>query len=477
MSELSLHHIDQISRDIIREEITFSHLLDDLIDHVCCDVEYEMQNGLEFTDAYYRVKQKMGSRRLKEIQEETLYAVDTKYRYMKNTMKISVVAGTIMLGSATMLKIQHLPGAGFFLTLGALLLAFVFLPSALGVLWKETHSSKRLFLFISAFFAGVFFIFGTLFKIQHWSGAGIILILAALSGILFFIPALALSRLADQENRTKKPVYIIGAAGAICYATGMLLKIQHWPLATFLIFLGILTLCVVALPWYTWLTWKEENHISTRFIFILIGFLLIILPGAMINLNLQYSYNTGYYSHQAQQQALFEYRCNYINSLLNQYHESLNYPQMEQLHSKTIGLLSLVSKIQIKMIEESEGKPDMSAINLAQVKQTAFGSEIQYKLLSNPFQTGLVREFLLSDCVSRQELNRNISEFVNYLDGMTLAKGMPSFKQILDPSVYMPSENSESDKISLMSGLHSLELLKNCILAVESSILIRIAGN
>ena len=191
MPELSLHHIDQISRDINREEITFSHLLEDLIDHVCCDVENEMQNGLSFSEAYRNVKQKMGSRRLKEIQEETLYAVDTKYRYMKNTMKISGVAGTIMFGFAALFKIQHWPAAGILMTLGALILAFVFLPSALGVLWKETHNRKRLFLFISAFFAGMLFILGTLFKIQHWPMAGSILTLSALSGILFFIPALA----------------------------------------------------------------------------------------------------------------------------------------------------------------------------------------------------------------------------------------------------------------------------------------------
>ena len=55
MPELSLQHIDQISRDIRRQEITFSHLLEDLIDHVCCDVEYEMQAGLNFAEAYNRV--------------------------------------------------------------------------------------------------------------------------------------------------------------------------------------------------------------------------------------------------------------------------------------------------------------------------------------------------------------------------------------------------------------------------------------
>ena len=83
---------------------------------------------------------------MKDIQEETLYAVDTKYRYMKNLMKISGVAGTVMFGFAALFKIQHWPGAGIMMTLGALILVFAFMPSALVVLWKETHSRKRLFL-------------------------------------------------------------------------------------------------------------------------------------------------------------------------------------------------------------------------------------------------------------------------------------------------------------------------------------------
>ena len=187
MPELTLHHIDQISDDIKREEIIFSHLLEDLIDHVCCDVEYEMQTGLDFAEAYSRVKQKLGSHRLKQIQEETLYAVDTKYRYMKNTMKISGVAGTILFGFAALFKIQHWPGASIMMSFGALILVFAFLPSALTVLWKETHSRKRLFMFISAFLTGTCFIAGTLFKIQHWPGAGYILTLGTISGIFLFL--------------------------------------------------------------------------------------------------------------------------------------------------------------------------------------------------------------------------------------------------------------------------------------------------
>jgi len=136
MPELTLDNINIIISDVRKQEISFSHLADELIDHLCCDVEDEMLNGLDFSEAYKRVKMKLGNRRLKEIQEETLYAVDTKYRRMKNTMKISGITGTILLGFAALFKIQHWPGAGIMLTLGALALAFVFLPSSLRVLWK-----------------------------------------------------------------------------------------------------------------------------------------------------------------------------------------------------------------------------------------------------------------------------------------------------------------------------------------------------
>ncbi len=44
----SLHNIDRIARDVRKENIIFPHLSDELIDHLCCDVEQEMAGGLHF---------------------------------------------------------------------------------------------------------------------------------------------------------------------------------------------------------------------------------------------------------------------------------------------------------------------------------------------------------------------------------------------------------------------------------------------
>lgn len=475
MPELSLQHIDQISRDIGREEITFSHLLEDLIDHVCCDVEYEMQKGKSFSEAYKSVRQKMGSRRLKEIQEETLYLVDTKYRNMKNTMKISGVAGTILYGCAALFKIQHWPAAGILLSLGSIILAFVFLPSALSVLWKETHNRKRLFLFISAFLSGLFFIFGTLMKIQHWPGAGYILILAALSGILFFIPSLAISRIADQENKEKRPIYILGALGAVSYAVGLLFKIQHWPLATILIVIGTLLLCVIVLPWYTWITWKDEEHVSIKFLFILLSILLIAVPGALINMNLQESYSDGYYSHEEQQQALFSYRYSNNEAYIAKYTDSLNYPAMVQLHNKTIGVISVIDKVEAGMVEESQGKQGMPAVQATKLNATQNGTEIRYKLITNPFNPNSVHDFLLPGCSTRQELDAALLNYKTSLSGFNHKADLQNYISLLQPSLLLPDRSD--NEISLLSGLHSLELLKNSILTVESYMLAAIAKN
>ena len=386
-------------------------------------------------------------------------------------MKISGVAGTVLLGVAALFKINHWPLSGTMLTLGAVILAFVFLPSALGVLWKETHSKKRIFLFISAFIAGMLLILGTLFKVQHWSGAGIALSLAALFGMTFFIPALLASKLKDQENKAVRPAYFLGAIGIICYGAGMLFKIQHWPLATLLMVSGVIVLGCVAFPIYTWFTWKEENHISSRFLYLIIGMLLIIVPGALININLQRAYETGFYPHLKEQQLMYDINATRNNSLLARYHDSLSYPKMEQIHLRTTELVLYISNIQVKMVQESEGKSGQPAMSSDQIRQTETGPVIRYNLLSDPFQKAPVKDFLLPGTSSRLELDALLKDYSGYVSGLLDGKDLQMTTNLLTPSNYLPEELPENRTISMMSGLHSLELMKNSLINVESNLL------
>jgi len=471
MPELTLQHIDRITRDVRKQEIIFSHLADELIDHLCCDIESEMDSGLTFIEAYRKVKQKMGSRRLKEIQEETLYAVDTKYRKMKNTMKISGIAGTVILGFAALFKIQHWPAAGIMLTLGALILAFVFMPSALGVLWKETRSGNKLVLFLSAFFAGGFFILGTLFKVQHWPAAGLILTLAAFFAIFFFIPSLLLNRFRYEENKQKRPVYVIGALGLIFLSAGLFFKMMHWPLASILMASGLPLIFFIALPWYTWITWKDEEHISSAYLYIAIGSLAVMVPATLLNLNLQYSYEEGFYQHQEQQEVLNKHLFKNNSQMVLNYTDSLNNQLIKELHSATNNLTKLVDAIQIKMIKEAENSAGAPAAATDRILRGDTGTDIQYRLLSMPYDPGPVISFLKPGSPDRMELNKAVLDYRNLISG--IVTGLPGVDKfnIPDPAGILPFDFSEYTSPSLMSGLHTLEVLKTSLLSVEANII------
>lgn len=474
MPELSLRNIEQIITDIRNEEISFSHLLDDLIDHVCCDVEYEMRSGLDFSEAYGRVKRKMGSgKRLREIQEETLYAVDTNYRNMKNTMKISGITGTVIFGFAALFKIQHWPGAGIMLTFGAFILAFVFMPSAIGVLWKETHNMKRLLLFISGFITGFTFISGTLFKVQHWPMAGTLLLVSVAFACFLFIPALLSNRLNNHELAFKRPVYIAGAIGSIIYALGFLFKIQHWPGATTLMISGLIILCIIAFPWHTWITWKDEAHVTPEFIFILIAVCLIMLPGALINLNLnlQSRYEGGFYPHLEKQKVLFMALAQRNKTFLESHKDSPHYDSMQLVHNKTSEITGIVYRLEAKMIEESEGKPDRPDYDPHALVESGNPAQINYYLLEKPFNSQTAKAFLSKGCVQRMELENLLAGYITYISAFVPEEEYLRLKMLADTDSILPVDTPERGSACMLSALHSTALLKNNLEIIESRVL------
>lgn len=478
MPELSLRNIDQIASDIRGEEITFSHLLDELIDHVCCDVESEMQAGLDFAQAYLKVRQKMGSRRrLKEIQEETLYAVDSKYRKMKNLMKFSAISGTIIFGFAALFKIQHWPGAGIMMTLGAFILAALFLPSALVVLWKETHNAKRLMLYISGFLTGALFIAGTLFKVQHWLGAGTILTVAYLTGVLLFIPSLLFNRLNNKELAHKKLAYIFGAAGLIFYVSGRLFKIQHWPMAAVLMVLGLIFTGIIAFPLYTWKSWKDEEHISPAFIYLVIGAVLIVIPGALVNLSLQNDYQAGYYPNLERQQSSVNIRYDLNQAFIDKYRDSASFESLRSLHNATTEAIRILGTVETGMVLASEGKPGIPAGSSPAVMSSDKGSVIDFGKLSDPFHTEVVRLFLYPGTESRELINTLLKGYSQQIAALNAGPETAAYLPLLDPVLILPQPDRQRVPFSLMSGLNSVEVLKNNILTVEAGMLKLLTDN
>jgi hypothetical protein len=436
MHELSLRDIDQICRDVRAQEITFSHLADDLADHICCDVERVMQSGISFAEAYALVRQKMGSgRRLKEIQEETLYAVDTKYRKMKNTMKVSGIAGTILFGFASLFKIMHWPLAGVFMTLGAITLAFLFMPSALVVLWKESRSQKRLFLFISAFLAAMFFILGILFKVQHWPGAGIIISLAGITAVLLLVPSFLHSTLASPERKADRPVYITGGIALMFFLSGFFFKMMHWPFAGLLITAGMFVLCGIAFPWYVITAYKKETFVRAEFIYLIVGSIIILVPLALTVINVKDRFDDGYYTNIASGSAQYSYLVGTNDNFIREKGDSAKSIRMLELHAATSEVIAVISRVESEMIALTPGSPQ------------------------------------------RMEIEKALADYRKYISETLPSEVAVLANRALDASVFLPVAGDEKRAVSLLTALHSLSMMKNSVLTVENTLLRTLADS
>jgi hypothetical protein len=165
MQSLNKEQLEMIVSDVENARITFSHLSDELIDHICCEVEHLISEGKSFDEAYEIVKQQTGIKVLQKIQESTLYLIDKNYRRMKTTMKITGNLSLAMLGIGTVMKLFHWQGGSLLLMLGFTVLCLIFFPSAIYTNYKETKIKGSIPLHLSILIGGILFMAGVLFKV------------------------------------------------------------------------------------------------------------------------------------------------------------------------------------------------------------------------------------------------------------------------------------------------------------------------
>ncbi len=212
MAELTEKEIRRLNREIEKQGLTYTELQQELLDHLCCDVEAEMEEGLEFIKALEKVRKEMGKDRIQQIQEETLLLINQKYRIMKKFMYILGMIAPAMLITGTIFKIQHWPGAGVLLVLSLFLLGAIYLPVFVMVKIRDTRKKGKkvnLPMYIFGLIAGIIFIAGAMFKIQHWPGAGIMITLSGFVTVFIFIPILVVQALKDKENQVQNFTILI----------------------------------------------------------------------------------------------------------------------------------------------------------------------------------------------------------------------------------------------------------------------------
>lgn len=163
---------DRIRSDLVRLGLTYDRLIDDMLDHVCCMVEECMCQGSDFESSYHQVLDSIGEKRLSEIQHQTLLNLDKKFQRMKNFTYLFGLSSAIITILGSLAKRMHWPGAGVLITVGMMLIVFVFLPLYFITNHREQPEKKNPVYAIVGYLTIALLLAAATFKIMHWPGAG-----------------------------------------------------------------------------------------------------------------------------------------------------------------------------------------------------------------------------------------------------------------------------------------------------------------
>jgi hypothetical protein len=111
---------------------------------------------------------------------------------------------------------------------------------------------------------------GTVLKINHFPGAGIMLIIGITSLETIFLPLALINHYRAEGNRQTLLLYLVTGLTAFVVFTGMLFKIQHWPYAGYLLMISMPFPYVVFLPVYLRVTSKIQNFNIFNTVYVLI---------------------------------------------------------------------------------------------------------------------------------------------------------------------------------------------------------------
>ncbi len=343
---LTEQQVTRVYYDVEKAGINFSHLSTDLVDHICCDIESQMQEGISFEKAYKVIQEEFGIKGLRQIQQDTLMLIDKNYRIMKKSMKTIGMLALALMAFGALFKIMHLPGASVMLTLSFFFTTFVFFPSLLYVTYKEVNKKQQALLFISAFLGGAAFTTGVLFKLMHWPGAAILLFGGLCLLTFLVIPIILISRLKSAQS--KRSVIWMGFISLMVLITGLMLKLLHLPGAAILLALGSIFLILIAVPMF----YRAEIRNSTKprldFIFAIIALTYFIVLTFMMQMSTS---GRTPYSHELQQTS-FEKSAAFLFDQNVQWVNSTDNTQLRKLFDESKILSDKIDGIKIAIIQE-----------------------------------------------------------------------------------------------------------------------------
>ena len=114
-------------------------------------------------------------------------------------------------------------------------------------------------LYLIGLLSTAFTFLASIFKIMHWPGASVMIIIGAFSFAFIFIPLLIFIKFKEVIFLFDKFIYSIGVVLGTILMVGFIFKLMHWPWATVLMLSSILIFNFVYIPVYFLTRFKRED--------------------------------------------------------------------------------------------------------------------------------------------------------------------------------------------------------------------------
>lgn len=182
---------DLIADFVDVQGLTLPSLRDDVIDHLCCVIENDLNKGRPFDQLLQAAVLDLAPNGLKDIQTQTVFLLNSKRIIaMKKLMYLVGFIGAITLTAGVTMKLLNMPWAYELFSAGFLTLLLVFVPLLALDRYKVAISkalTERLKIILGATAAVMVGLSG-LFKMMHLQGAEALLMLGAIVFAIGFLP-------------------------------------------------------------------------------------------------------------------------------------------------------------------------------------------------------------------------------------------------------------------------------------------------
>lgn len=217
MYRISDEQIEYILDDIRRGGIETEDLQLNLLDHICCIMERELEEEGDFEHLYQQTARRFYKTSMREIEDETTQLLTFKNYYsMKRLMIMSGTLSTAAFIAGSVFKIQHWPGASVLLTLGIASFSLLFLPLLAVLKAREVSQARDKIVLVLTCVLGIIFSVATLFAVQHWPGASVLWFLAIGISAFVLLPIYFFTGIRKPEtklNTILMSILLVGVTG------------------------------------------------------------------------------------------------------------------------------------------------------------------------------------------------------------------------------------------------------------------------